>query len=198
MSQARPPRRGTARATRRMAMCAVLAALAVVFLAAGALFEIMDLTAATVGACIMLLVLEVYGPRSALLTYAVTAVLGILLLPQSLSAWMFAGLVGYYPVLKKQVDRLPRLLAWLCKLVLFAAVMVICLLSFHLLFRGGAGSVQDSFLVFFGDGSGRSIMAWAVIGLSLFCFLLFDLLIDRLCIVYRLKWKVRLEKWLRP
>ena len=111
------------RTTRRVAMCGVFCALAVVFLGMGALVEVMDLTAAIAASLVLLPILLCYGNRYALLSYAVTAVLGVLLMPQSLSAWMFAGLTGYYPIIKTRLDRLPRVLGWVIKLALLTAVL---------------------------------------------------------------------------
>jgi hypothetical protein len=41
-------------------------------------------------------------------------------------------------------------------------------------------------------------MAAAVIILSMFTYILFDLLIDRLLILYYIKWQKRVEKWMKP
>ena len=116
-------RNRTSHTTRRTAMCAVLAALAVVVLGIGTLIEIMDLSAAIAASAVVLLVFLCYGTRYALLTYAVISVLGILLMPQSLAVWTFAGLLGYYPIIKEKLDRLPCVLAWIVKFLLFAAVL---------------------------------------------------------------------------
>ncbi len=194
----RQRRKSTAHATRRMVTCAILSALSVVFLGVGAIIEIADLSAACAAAMVILLVFLTYGTRYALLTYAVTGVLAAILMPQSIAVWTYLGLVGYYPIIRQRLDRLPRLLAWTVKLALFAVVMVACLLIFHFLFLGGQGSLADSFQTFFGDGDSRAIMAWAILGLSLFTFILFDLLLTRLVILYELKWKRQVEKWMKP
>jgi hypothetical protein len=41
-------------------------------------------------------------------------------------------------------------------------------------------------------------VAWAVIVLSLFTYILFDLLIDRLLVLYYLRWQKRVERWMKP
>ena len=189
---------GTRGATRRMVTCAILCALSVVMLAIGTLLEIIDLTAAAMAAVIILLVYLCYGARYALLSYAVTGVLGLVLMPQSLAVWSYLGLMGYYPVIKSRLDRLPRVLGWIIKILLFAVVMAVCLLVFHLLFFGGEGSITDSFLRLFGEEGGKSMMAWAVLGLSLFTFVIFDLMLDRLRVVYDLRFRHRVEKWMKP
>ena len=191
-------RRSTRRTTRRVAMCGVFCALAVVFLGMGALVEVMDITAAVAASLVLLPILLCYGNRYALLSYAVTAVLGVLLMPQSLSAWMFAGLTGYYPIIKTKLDRLPRVLGWVIKLALLAAVFLVYLTVLFLLFLGGEGSLADAFLLGFGEADSPPIIAVAVVVLALFTFVLFDVLLDRLRVVYYVKWQKRVEKWMKP
>ncbi len=184
--------------SRRMATCAVLCALAVVLIFFGTVIEVLDLTAAALASILLLPILLCYGPRYALLSYAVTSVLGVVLMPQSLASWLFAGLVGYYPVIKQKLDKLPKILGWLIKLILIAAVMLLYLAVFHFLVLGGEGSFWDSFLAGFGEVGGSPALAWVVIGLSVFTFVIFDFLLDRLLLLYRLKWQKRIEKWMKP
>lgn len=198
-NQNQPPRR-TRRSgsTRRIAMCAVLCALAVVMLGLGAIIEVIDITAAAVASLVLLPILLCYGTKYAWLSYAVTGGLGVLLMPQSLGAWMFAGLTGFYPIVKQRLDRLPRVLSWAVKLLLLAAVLLLYLGIFYFILLGGEGSLFDAFLKGFGEEDGTPLMAWAVIILSLFTYILFDLLIDRLLILYYLRWQKRVERWMKP
>ncbi len=196
----RGPRKSRAErraATRYMVTCAVLCALSVVFLAFGAVLEVMDLTAACLASFVVLLVLLCYGAKYAWLTYAVTAVLGGLLMPQSMAVWTYIGLVGYYPIVRQKLSRLPRVLRWAVKLLLFGAVLCACLFVFHFVVLGGEGSLADSFLSLFGESDSRAVMAWAVPGLSLFTFVLFDVLLDRLMFIYRIRWYRTVEKWMK-
>lgn len=198
-NQGHPPRRTRrSHTTRRIAMCAVLCALAVVMLGLGAVIEVIDITAAAVASLVLLPILLCYGARYAWLSYAVTGVLGVLLMPQSLGAWMFAGLTGFYPIIKQKLDRLPRLLGWAVKLLLLTAVLLLYLAIFYFIMLGGEGSILDAFLKGFGEEEGTPLMAWAVVVLSLFTYILFDLLIDRLLILYYLRWQKRVERWMKP
>lgn len=181
-----------------MAMCAVLCALAVVMLGLGAVIEIIDITAAALASLVLLPILLCYGAKYAWLSYAVTGVLGVLLMPQSLGAWMFAGLTGFYPIIKQRLDRLPRILGWTVKLLLLTSVLLLYLAIFYFILLGGEGSLFDAFLKGFGEEGGTPVMAIAVILLSVFTYILFDLLIDRLLILYYLRWQKRVEKWMKP
>ena len=179
-----------------MVTSALLCALAVVSLAMGALIELFDLTAAAVAAIVLLPILLCYGMRYALLSYAVTAVLGVILMPHSLGSWMFAALTGYYPLIKRQLDRLPRILAWMAKLAIVTAVLFAYLGLFYFIVMGGDGSFLDALVMGLGEGEGSTIMAWASVGLMVFTYILFDILIDRLLILYYLRWQKRVEKWM--
>lgn len=183
--------------SRRIAVSAMLSALAVVFLALGGLIEIMDLTAAAAASLILLPILLAYGPRYAVLAYAVTGILSVILMPQSLASWVFLGLIGYYPIIKRWLDRLPKISGYLVKMLLVAAVLFLYLLLFYFVFMQGSGSLFDAFQQGFGEPGGSGWLPWALIALSLFTFFIFDLLIDRLLILYRLKWQKKIEKWMK-
>ncbi len=190
-------RNSFAHRSRRLAICAMLSALGVVFIALGGLIEIMDLTAAAAASLVLLPILLTYGPRYAVMSYAVTGILGAILMPQSMASWVFLGLVGYYPIIKRGLDRLPKVLGYLIKLLLIAAVMILYLVLFYFVFMQGSGSFVDAFNRGFGEPDGAAWLPWALIILSVFTFLIFDLLIDRLLIIYRIKWQRRVEKWMK-
>ena len=191
-------RNSTRHTTRRIATCGVFCALAVVVMGLGVVIEMLDLTAAAAAAIILLPILLCYGGKYAGLSYAVTATLGVLLMPQSLSAWMYAGLTGFYPMVKQRLDRLPRVLGWAVKLLLLTAVLFLYLAVFFFIMMGGEGSFTDAFFMGFGEADEPPVLAWAVVGLSVFTFVLFDLLIDRLLVIYYIRWQKRVERWMKP
>ena len=190
-------RKSTMKNTRRLAVCAVLCALAVALMGVGVIIEIMDLTAAAMAALVLMPILLTYGSKYAILSYAVTGVLGVILMPQSLSAWLFLGLVGYYPILKTRLDRLPRMVAYLIKLLLVGGALMLYLGAFYFLFMGGQGSFWDAFVHGFGEPDGSVWLSCVLVGLSVFTFVIFDLLIDRLLILYTLKWKKQFDQWMK-
>ena len=191
-------RNSTRHTTRRIATCGVFCALAVVVMGMGVVIEMLDLTAAAFAALILLPILLTYGGKYAGLSYAVTATLGVLLMPQSLTSWMYAGLTGFYPMVKQRLDRLPRVLSWAVKLLLLTAVLLLYMAIFFFIMLGGEGSFTDAFFAGFGEADEPPVMAWAVVGLSVFTFVLFDLLIDRLLVIYYIRWKKRVDKWMKP
>lgn len=105
--------------SKQIALCGVLAALALVVMILGGMFP-----AATyccpVLACVMLVpVVNSCGRRIAWAWYGAVAILSSLLCPDVEAAAMFVFL-GYYPILKSLLDRISlRLLRVLVKLALF-------------------------------------------------------------------------------
>lgn len=195
-----PPRRGRSRRSRttyRLAVCSLFCAMGTVMLGLGAVLETFDITCATVAAILFLPVFYRYGSRYTLLCWGVTSALGLILMPQSLAPWLFACLLGYYPVVKRQVDKLPRSVAFLCKLCIITAAIAVYLLFFWLLMMGGSGSIMDVFQRGLGEEGASRTLIWIMLGLCVLTFFLFDLLIDRIAILYRLKWQKRAEKWMK-
>ncbi len=183
--------------TYRMAVSAIFCALGVVVLGLGALVEVIDMTAAALAALLFLPILYRYGNGYALLCWGVTAILGVMLMPQNLASWLYLCLLGYYPVLKQRLDRLPRLLAVLSKLALVLVALGFYLLLFWLIMMNGEGTLAEIFVTGFGEGEGSTWMAWILVGLCIMTFFIFDLLIDKLSVLYRLRWRKRVEKWLK-
>ena len=101
--------------SRRIALCGILAALALVFLCLGGILPF----AAYCGPILALLcaipVMEEYGAKMTLVFYAAVSLLALLISPNPESALLFLFL-GYYPALRPTLERAirPR---WLCTVV---------------------------------------------------------------------------------
>lgn len=62
---------------------------------------------------------------------------------------------------------------------------------------GASGSLTDVLFRGFGEEGTSAALIWVMVGLCILTFFLFDLLIDRMAILYRLKWQKRAEKWMK-
>lgn len=190
-------RSSTAFKTKRLTVCALLSALAVVILGLGAIIEVMDISLTMVASFVMLLIFWCYGRGYAFMSFFVTGVLSLLLMPQSFAPWMFLGLFGYYPMVKNGIDKLPKVLRVIVKLLLVTAVLAVYLIALYLLTLQGSGSLQEVFNKAFGDPGEGAWLGYAVLFLTYLAFICYDVLIDRLLIIYRYKWKSRVEKWMK-
>lgn len=103
---------------RAVALGGVLAAAACVVMCMGGLIPVATYVCPMLCAMLLQIVLRSCGGRIAWAWYAVVAVLSLLLGPDKEAAAVFVFL-GYYPIVKPKLDRLP--LNWLWKLLLFNA-----------------------------------------------------------------------------
>ena len=197
MSPRNTKRLSSAQKTKRLALCAMLSALGVVISGIGAILEVMDITASMLAALLLLPILLCYGNGHAFMTYAVTGVLSVILMPYSFAPWMYVGLVGYYPMLKAGLDRLPRWIAYILKGLLLLVVLFLYFVMFYLLMMQGTGSLTDAFVLAFGEEGDSHWVGWATVLLAFVSFFAYDLLIDKLLILYRYKWQGRVEKWMK-
>lgn len=171
----------------RIALCGVLGALSVVVLLVGGMVQIGTYAAPMYAAFLTIPPLEEYGPRAALLQYAVVLILALLLVPD-LELVLFYGLVmGYYPAVRRLLQRIPgKLLRGVAKLCLFngASAAVYALLVALL-----GPAVWDELLA-----DGKVVLALFVV-LGNVCFWLCDWATARLTLVWRVALRPRL-RWL--
>lgn len=109
---------------KRIAVCSMTAATGVVLLLLGAVLGLgIYACPLLVGLCLMPIGKQ-YGVRYQLLLWAAISVLSLLLVPDVEETFLFAGLFGWYPALYPKLQRLPRLLRLMVKLLLFNVVIV--------------------------------------------------------------------------
>lgn len=99
-----------------MALGGVLAALAVVIMSMGTLIPVATFVCPMLCMMILQLVIPLCGEKIAWAWYGAVSLLGLLLAPDKEAAFVFAFL-GYYPIIKPKLDKLPFSLLW--KLILF-------------------------------------------------------------------------------
>lgn len=115
--------------TKKIALSAMLAALSFVLMYLGTLTGVFDLCAVTLGALgCAFAVIEIGGVWPWLIA-AVTGVLSLLLLPEKFAALEYIVLGGIYPILKSYFERLPKIWAWVSKIVYFNVMLTAALLA---------------------------------------------------------------------
>lgn len=111
--------------SRRIALCGLLTALAVVVLLLGGMIGIGTFAAPVLAMAALLPVLEEYGARAAATAYAAAAILGLVLVPDRELALVYACF-GWYPILRPRIARLPsRLLRLAARLAVCNAVIAV-------------------------------------------------------------------------
>lgn len=165
---------------RQIALGGIFAALAVVILLLGGIIPVGTYIAPMVAA-LPLVILLAELPRSLCLGwYCIVALLGVLLCPDKETAFVFVFL-GWFPLAKPRLDRLPKVPGLLCKLLLFnlsvAGLYALLILVFHL--EALVREAQETGM----------ILLIAILLLGNLSFILFDLVLGRLTALYRIKHK---------
>lgn len=108
--------------TKRIALCGMMAALAVVVMVLGAVLGLgIYLSPMLAGLC-LIPVGTAYGRKYHAVLWLAVSALSFLLVPDIEENLMFFCLFGCYPLLREMFQKLPKVLRFLAKLVFFAAV----------------------------------------------------------------------------
>lgn len=155
-----------------------MAALAVVIMGLGGMIPVATFCCPVLAALLLVPVLQTCGRRIAWAWYGAVAALSALLCPDKEAAGLFIFL-GYYPILKPSLDKLPKALAWGAKFLLFnlAAAVLYVLLIWLLGIPGLKEEFQEMGLTLF-------ILTLALGNLT---FFITDLLIGRLTLLFHRK-----------
>lgn len=168
-----------------VALCGVLAALAVAMMFLGGVIPFAALTAPVLASLVLIPVYAETGKKWSVLWYAAVALLGLLLAPDKEAAILFV-FFGYYPMLKKYFSRIrPPFLKWLVKMLYLNAAVLAAYSLMIFVFRMDAVSrdfaeMERCFLI-------------AFLLLANISFVLYDFLIDRLEIVYHARLRPKLK-----
>ena len=159
--------------TKKLAVSAVLSALGVVILYLASIFETIDLTVTMFASFLTAFAVEEIRGRYPFLIYAVTGILTLILLPNKFCAFVYLLFFGIYPAVRPLFLRLPRVLSWVLKLVLFnvslGLLVLICRYFLPEIAAEGFG------LLLFIAANGA--------------FLIYDILLSMLLRLYRLKYR---------
>ena len=172
--------------TKKLTLSAMMVALGTVFLIIGANIEALDLAMGAVSSIIMVFVyIELRSPYTWLVWLA-TATLALLLgTANLLSGLWYLTLFGIWPILKGYVERLPRVV-WLVPKLIFANLAFFVVIgSWYLIFKVSPFAIDALWL---------KIVALAV---GNFAFIIYDLFVTAVAKVYLLKYQKRFSKLLK-
>ncbi len=109
--------------TKRIAASAILSALAAVLLFIGSILDILDLTCAAAASLSTAFAAEELKGKYPLCVWAVASALALFLMPSSTAVMYYAVFIGFYPLLKNLLEKLPGILALFLKFLLFNAAV---------------------------------------------------------------------------
>ena len=166
-------------ASRRMALCGMLTALAVVILLLGGLLPLATFCAPVLAMAALLPVLEECGPRAAGIAWAATSLLALLLAADRAMVMLF---FGWYPILRPRIARMTSPLTRLAAKVLLCSALIALLYGLLLKLMGPAT-----------DLAGLSpVLTVMMLVLANLTFLLLDVALGRLTAL----WHRRLRNFL--
>ena len=166
--------------SRKIALCGVLCALAVVILLLGGLLAVAIYCAPLLAMAVLLPVLEEYGPRTAGAAYGAVALLA-LLVPDRETALVYVCF-GWYPILRPRIAALPSLSARIgCRLAVYA-LAVFALYGVVVRLFGLTAVLEEL-------GGAMLTAVLAVLGFAV--FLLLDLALGRLTVLWHRKLRRR-------
>ena len=165
--------------TKYLTVCAMLAALGVVLMGIGSLFDVLDLTAAVLASMLCIYAVIELGGFYPWMIWLSSSILGFLLLPMKTPAIFYALFFGFYPILKALFERMKTPLCWIFKLLAFHASLALIVLLLRL------------FLPSMLDMGGMAWLPPVLYVMCLFCFLVYDVALTRVITLYLVRWRDR-------
>lgn len=164
--------------TKYLTVSAMLTALGVILLGLGSLINTLDLTVAALASILCVWAVIEMGKTYAWMIWLVTSFLAILLLPRK-TPGCFYLFIGLYPILKERLERLPRAVEWVLKIVIFHAMIALCWLVLRI-FVPEEAALEFGWLLL------------ATYALALVAFLLYDYALTKLISFYLQKLQKRI------
>ncbi len=155
---------------KRMAACAMTAALGVVLMLLGGILELGMYACPLLIGLVLVPLGETYGRKYHVLVYAAISILCFLLVPNVEENLVFAGFFGWYPILRPTLQKLPPLLRWGAKLLLFNAAVI---------------AVEWLVMAVLAPEAMDAVWLWVLLAMGNVLFLAYDHLIPRTDILLR-------------
>ena len=167
-------------------------ALGVVFMVLGAVIEVLDLTTVVLASLLVMFIYVELGSPYTWLVWLSTSLLAFIFYPGSLMWLVYLTIFGIYPILKGYIERLPRAL-WFVVKVLFINTMLALLVLFAEALVG---------VPFFGELGAVSFIPppvmlgilWVAMNLA---FLLYDRMIIVMLHFYEIKIRPKIKNILK-
>lgn len=168
----------------KTAVCGMVAALSVVIMMLTVIPVMTYSAPAFAGILLMVIVIEI-NKKWAFGVYVAVGILSLLLAADKEAAVMYVAFFGYYPIIKAILEsKLPKLLEWISKFLIFNVTMVA---SYFVLIRVFGLSMDDM-----NELGKYGPLILLVMGNVV--FVVFDIAITRLATLYIYKWQKPFRK----
>ncbi|MDD6643163.1 MAG: hypothetical protein PUF80_02895 [Firmicutes bacterium] len=170
--------------TKRLALCGVLAALAVALMFFGGVMPFASLACPVLASLVLIPVYAETGKKWSVVWFLAVAVLAALIAPEKESAVLFA-FFGYYPMLRKLLNHLgPNALRWIAKLAYCNAAVLAAYTLMLFVFRMEA--LRAEFAQY------ETYLLAVLLFMANVTFAIYDALIGRLELFYHVKLRQKL------
>ena len=194
MKKTPPKKISTVQKTKRLTVSALLCALGAVMLCMGRLFDgSLDLSMAALASLITVWAAEELGGSYPWLIWLVTALLALILMPFNTAAWEYLLFAGVYPMLRVLLERVPAVLRYVIKIVLFNGVIALGVLILWQLLFPAAQSYPAALGAFLGGQGAHPGYSLAVFITANGAFVLYDFVIGRSITAYRVNFRNRFK-----
>lgn len=172
--------------TKLVAYSGMITALSVVLLFIGSISFSLGYVTPVISGYLMIFLIESVSYKSAFITYLSTSLISFLLLNDKETALFYVLFFGYYPIFRVYLSKIQsKLISTVIKLIVFNVSMAIIQLLLVYIFN-------ISFSNIFGTSG---VILFALL-LNLL-FVLYDLTYDKLIIIYNLKLKQKLDRFVK-
>ena len=142
---------------------------------------------AIAGALTVFMVVEV-DKKWAFGVYAAVAILGMFLVPEKEVAVMYLALFGYYPIVKALIEsKVPAVVGWLLKIILFEITMVV---SYILMIKFMGVTIDEM------DTLGKLAIP-ILLGAGTLAFIIYDFALTRLVSIYTRNWRKHFRRYFK-
>lgn len=176
--------RGVSERTKKLTLGAILASMGVVLLTVGAFVEVLDLSMAALASFFCIFAVIEMGKGYPIMIYLVTGILAVLIMPQSLSGWIYLLFFGYYPIVKERFEKLPIALAWVLKLAVLNVAITVYAVICYFLFFGELELLLTEFSTLFGGMNVGLTLIAIVYAILNVIFLFYDVALTKLITLY--------------
>ncbi len=170
----------------RMALCGIMAALAVVIMSFGSIIPFATFCCPILAMLITIPIAAECPPKLGLTLYAAIALLALLLAGDKEAAFLYLFL-GYYPFLRPSLEKIhSRILRLIVKHGIFTCAVIAMYLLLIFVFRLDAVAEELQ--------STGTVLNGALLIMGNIVFYVFDLVFSRFTHLYKIKWRKRLSK----
>ena len=172
----------------KCALGGITAALSLVMMFSVAIVPFMTYALpAIAGALTVFMVVEV-DKKWAFGVYAAVAILGMFLVPEKEVAVMYLALFGYYPIVKALIEsKVPAVVGWLLKIILFEITMVV---SYILMIKFMGVTIDEM------DTLGKLAIP-ILLGAGTLAFIIYDFALTRLVSIYTRNWRKHFRRYFK-